>query len=427
MEHSHHPKIYFQLLFIVFLLTAMKAGAIEYKFNFGDADKKGYHKIKHSTIYGPTSPFGYDLNTIPKNDDPYFFSVTLPEGNYKVTVVLGNKKEATNTTVRAESRRLMLENVETLRGKFATRSFIINIRNTKIGNNDSVRIKKREIGKLNWDDKLTLEINGIKPGLVEMVIEDVNVPTLFLAGNSTVVDQDEEPWCGWGQVLPRFLKPTISVANYAESGEAANTFISSKRLAKLLTKMKKGDYLFIEFGHNDQKQKGQDIGPYTSYKKSLKYFIDETRQRGGIPVLITPVNRRHFDKNGKIINTLGDYPEAMRQLAKEENVMLIDLNRMSKTLYEAWGPEESKKAFVHYPAGTFPNQSQPLADDTHFNTYGGYEICKCVLKGLIDNNSPLKKYIIKEVWSFDPAHPDEINNFFIPPSPFYSIVKPDGN
>lgn len=107
--------------------------------------------------------------------------------------------------------------------------------------------------------------------------------------------------------------------------------------------------------------------------------------------------------------------------------MLVDLNRMTKTLYETWGPEESKKAFVHYPAGTFPNQTKPLADNTHFNTYGGYEICKCVLKGLIDNNSPLKKYIVKKVWSFDPAHPDDINNFFIPPSPFYSLVKPDGN
>jgi len=106
----------------------MKAGAIEYKFNFDDTDKKGYWKIKHSTVYGPTSPFGYDMNTVPKDNDPYFFSVTLPEGNYKVTVVLGNKKETTNTTIRAESRRLMLENVKTSRGKFVTRSFIVKSR-----------------------------------------------------------------------------------------------------------------------------------------------------------------------------------------------------------------------------------------------------------------------------------------------------------
>ena len=146
MVHSYHSKNSFQLLFIVFLLTTMKAGAIEYKFNFGAADKKGYWKIKHSTVYGPTSLFGYDMNTVPKDNDPYFFSVTLPEGNYKVTVVLGNKKETTNTTVRAESRRLMLENVETPQGKFVTRSFVVNIRNTKIGNDDSVRIKSGKSG-----------------------------------------------------------------------------------------------------------------------------------------------------------------------------------------------------------------------------------------------------------------------------------------
>jgi len=325
------------LLFPILLLT-LHINAREYKFYFGKNTRQGYQTVDNSIIFGDKSKFGYDLNTVPKGNDPYFFSVNLPEGNYKVTVLLGNKDESTITTVRAESRRLMLENIETTPGKFVSRSFIVNIRNTKIGDSDSVRIKKREIGKLDWDNKLTLEINGKRPSLVEMVIEDVNVPTLFLAGNSTVVDQDEEPWCAWGQILPRFLKPQIAVANYAESGEAANTFIASKRLAKLLTKMQKGDYLFIEFGHNDQKQKGENIGPYTSFKKNLKYFIDETRKKGGIPVLVTPVNRRNFDETGRVINTLGDYPDAMKQLAKEENVMLIDLNGMSKILYEAWGP-----------------------------------------------------------------------------------------
>jgi lysophospholipase L1-like esterase len=414
------------LLFPILLLT-LHINASEYKFYFGKNTKQGYQTVDNSIIFGDKSKFGYDLNTVPKGNNPYFFSVNLPEGNYRVTVVLGNKDESTITTVRAESRRLMLENVETDRGEFVTRSFIVNIRNTKIGDSDSVKIKKREIGKLDWDDKLTLEINGKKPGLVEMVIEDVNVPTLFLAGNSTVVDQDEEPWCAWGQILPRFLKPQIAVANYAESGEAANTFIASKRLAKLLTKMQKGDYLFIEFGHNDQKQKGENIGPYTSFKKNLKYFIDETRKKGGIPVLVTPVNRRNFDETGHIINTLGDYPDAMKQLAKEENVMLIDLNGMSKILYEAWGPDESIHAFVHYPAGTFPHQDQPLADNTHFNTYGAYEICKCVLKGILNSKLPLNKYIVEEAKSFDPRHPDSWKTFNIPPSPFYSIQKPDGN
>jgi lysophospholipase L1-like esterase len=260
-----------------------------------------------------------------------------------------------------------------------------------------------------------------------MIIESTTVPTLFLAGNSTVVDQDNEPWCGWGQMLPRFMTPGIAVANYAESGEAANSFISAKRFAKILTKMKKGDWLLIEFGHNDQKQTGENRGPYTSYKESLKFMIDETRKKEATPVLVTPMHRRRFDEDNKVINTLGEYPDAMRQLAEEEEVMLIDLNEMSKVLYEAWGPEESKKAFVHYPAGTFPGQADALEDNTHFNTYGGYQICKSVVSRMAADDSSLKRFIAEDFGTFNPARPDDVNRFYIPPTPSYSVVKPDGN
>jgi lysophospholipase L1-like esterase len=191
--------------------------------------------------------------------------------------------------------------------------------------------------------------------------------------------------------------------------------------------MRKGDYLFIEFGHNDQKQKGEGKGPYTSYKSDLKYLASKTREKGAIPVLVTSMHRRFFDDNGKVKNTHGDYPDAVRQLAKEENITLIDLNNMSATLYEAWGVEGSKRAFVYYPAGTFPNQKEPLADNTHFNPYGGTEIARCILKGMIDNNLPVKKYIRKDVRPFDPAHPDDPDKFGIPATPFSSMVKPDGN
>lgn len=414
-------------LLLFFSLSCITEKKEKYQFNFGEGNKKGFVKITEQTRHGLYSPYGYDLNSVPDGNVPFLFSIDLPEGNYKVTVTLGDKDQTSNTTIKSESRRLMLENIKVSKGESVSKSFIVNIRNKKIGDNDSVKIKPREIGKLNWDDKLTIEVNGTQPALQTMVVESVSVPTIFLAGNSTVVDQDNEPWCGWGQMLPRFMKPVIAVANYAESGEAGNTFISAKRFAKILTKMKEGDYLMIEFGHNDQKQTGENRGPYTSYKESLKCMIDETRKKGATPILITPMHRRSFDENNKIINTLGEYPDAMKQLAKEENVMLIDLNKMSKILYEAWGPEYSKKAFVHYPAGTFPGQTDVLEDNTHFNAYGGYQLCKCVLKGLIDNNSPLKEYIVADYEPFNPAQPDSINNFFIPPTPSYSVIKPDGN
>lgn len=121
---------------------------------------------------------------------------------------------------------------------------MINKRNTHISEKENVRIKPRERQKLNWDDKLTLEFNGDAPQLSELIIEKVNnVPTVFLCGNSTVVDQDNEPWASWGQMIPRFFNDSICFANYAESGESANTFIGAGRLKKALTQMKPGDYI----------------------------------------------------------------------------------------------------------------------------------------------------------------------------------------
>lgn len=413
-----------KLLFLSLLLASVVVKAQEYKFNFSDTDKKGYIKISKNTVFGKNSDYGFDLGTIKEENKPYCFSINIPEGNYQITVLLGDKNASTNTTIKAESRRLMLENVETPKGKFIKKTFNVNVRNKVISGNDTVKIKSREFLKLNWDNKITFEINGTNPGLVQMSIKPINVPTIFLAGNSTVVDQDNEPWCGWGQILPRFLNSKVAVANYAESGEASNSFVSSKRFAKLISKLKKGDYVFIEFGHNDEKQKGS---AFTTFKTNMKFLVDKTREKGGIPVLVTPMHRRRFDENGKIINTHGDYPNAVRELAKEEKVYLIDLNNYSQTLYEAWGDDYSKKAFVHYPAGTFPEQKEALADNTHFNTFGGYEICKCILKGMLENNLPLKKYIVKDFKGFNPAQPDKMEDVKVPPTPFSSTVKPDGN
>lgn len=414
-------------MLLILVITMFEAKAEKYKFYFGDGNKEGYQTVNTATLYSSDSSYGYDLIGSPREQGPFFFSVRLPEGNYRVTVVLGNRHCGTHTTIRSESRRLMLANMETKAGDIVTRSFVVNTRNTNITTERSVRLKPREIGKLNWDEKLTLEINGRRPGLLEMVIEKAEVPTIFLAGNSTVTDQDNEPWCGWGQMLPQFLDDRVAVANYAESGEAGNSFISAGRFAKILTKMKRGDWLFIEFGHNDQKQTGPGKGPYESYSESLRQMIAGTREKGGIPVLVTPMHRRRFDEKGQVINTLGEFPNAMRELAKQEQVALIDLNAMSKILYEAWGPEHSKRAFVHYPAGTFPGQTEALADNTHFNAYGGDQLARCIVKGIIDNNIPLGEYIRKDVPLFNPALPDDPDNFCLSPTPFNSVTKPEGN
>lgn len=414
----------------VFIGLTIQAQTFRFDFTNTTKAKEGYIAINASNRYTDEQGYGYDFQTAPdaKRGKPFFFSVNLPDGNWQVTAVIGSKKQAGQTTLRGESRRLFYEQVATKKGETKVCSFVINKREPLIAGSEVVKIKEREKTKLNWDKKLTLEFNGEAPLLSELIIEPASdVTTLFLCGNSTVVDQDHEPWASWGQMIPRFFTEKVCVANYAESGESANTFISAGRLKKALSQMKAGDYILIEFGHNDQKQKGPGKGAYYSYMTSLKTFIDEARLRGAHPILITPTQRRSFGSDGKIKDTHEDYPEAMRWLAAKENIPLIDLNESTRTLYEALGVEASKQAFVHYPAGTYPNQPTDLADNTHFNPYGAYQIAKCILEGLKAINSPLVTYIRADYAGFNPATPDAISTFRWNESPFTETLKPDGN
>jgi len=392
-----------------------------------------------SGAYTDESGFGYDFraanNGVEANTDtgePFFFSVAVPDGDYKVTVRLGSDKKAGKTSVRGESRRLFIENILTKKGEFVERTFIINKRNTLIyPDGESVRIKPSEKNKLNWDDKLTFEFNGDAPVVSEILIERMNdAITVFLCGNSTVVDQDNDPWASWGQMIPRFFNAPVSFANYAESGESASSFIETGRLKKLLTQMKAGDYIFIEFGHNDQKQTGEGIGAYTSFTESLKTFIRESRARGAHPVFVTPTQRRSFDDKGRIQDTHEDYPDAIRKLATEENIPLVDLHAMTRTLYETLGVENSKKAFVHYPANIWPGQETALEDNTHFSPYGAYQIAKCLITGL---NSLCKQgfkldfmqYISEDFVPYTPSLPDKVRSFNWKSSPYLEIKKLD--
>ncbi|MFD2569175.1 rhamnogalacturonan acetylesterase [Spirosoma soli] len=416
------------------------------KFDFGSGKtEKGYMQVLPTTQYTKEAGYGFtkeaQVSAVDRggkdalksdfitSDKPFYFTVDVPEGNYDVKVTLGDKAGESTTTVRAESRRLMLDEVVTKTGQLETRSFTVNVRYPQIDAQEKVRLKSRELAYLNWDNQLTLEFNGPSPKVcaVEITRND-KATTVFLAGNSTVVDQDREPWAAWGQMIPRFFKPgNVAIANHAESGEALKSFVSERRLAKILSLMKPGDYLFIEFAHNDQKRGSAYVEPFTTYKEQLKLYISEARKRGGIPVLVTSMHRRNFDSTGHINNTLGDYPEAVRQTGAEEKVAVIDLNAMSKTLYEAWGPEQSIKAFVHYPANSFPGQTQELKDNTHFSTYGAYEIARCMMEGIKANVPDLAKHLMSDIAPFNPAQPDPIAAWHWPLSPMITALRPDGN
>ena len=388
-----------------------------------------------ATAGGAKPAFGFDLVDSPAHiesgacagDKPFFLSVALPEGNYRVTLTLGSP-QASTTTVRAESRRLMVEPRHLAAGAAEKVVFHVNVRTDNIvgasGTGGKVKLKPREIGALDWDEKLTLEFNGEHPGFRSIQIVPVaDVPTVYLAGDSTMVDQDKEPWAAWGQMLPAFFGPGVAIANEAESGESLRSFISERRFEKILSTLKRGDFLMIQFAHNDQKLGTPEA---TDFKENLQHSIEAVRTAGASTILVTSMNRRTFDPEGRITDSLGGYPQAMRAVAKEAGVPLIDLNAMSKTLFEAMGPEGTLKAFVHYPANTFPGQTAELKDDTHFNAYGAYELARAVVQSIQDQKLPLAAYLHTGLAPFNPAQPDAPATVVWPPSPLVSVEKPYG-
>lgn len=365
-----------------------------------------------------------------KSNAPFTRNIEVPDGNYKVTVVLGSKKKAGNTVVRAENRRLMVDEVATKKGQFKTVEFVVNKRTPEIEKGKRVKVKDREKNYNTWDNAINLEFTGAAPAVKEVKIErDTTATTIFLCGNSTVVDQPYEPWASWGQMIPRWFGPEVAISNNAESGLTAGSFLGSYRLDKILTMMKKGDYVICEFGHNDQKEKMAGAGAWYNFSYNLKIFIDKVRAKGGNIIFVTPTQRRRFDDatHSKILETHGDYPDAMRAVAKREGVPVIELHDMTRTFFETLGYENSKKALVHYPANTFPGQDKPLADNTHFNPYGAYEIAKMVVMGMKQLNLPIVKYLRSDWKDFNPAQPDDYNKFVWYNSVQQDVTKPDGN
>ena len=204
------------------LLAVQLTAQSSFKFDFGSgAVQKGYLKVDDKTLYSKGLGYGFDFTAAPKavkfgkdplkgdacvSDHGFFFSIDVPEGNYRVKLLLGNGEKPSLTTVRGESRRLFFEKLATQKGEFKEVVFTTNVRYVEIDSTEKVRIKEREKSKANWDHKLTIEFNDAAPSVCAMEVERVeDAVTVFLCGNSTVVDQDNEPWCGWGQMLPRFL------------------------------------------------------------------------------------------------------------------------------------------------------------------------------------------------------------------------------
>ena len=405
------------------------------RFTCSTGHRKGVQALGMDSLYKDGGA-GFDLATAPErvsdgacsSDKPFFFSIAATDGNYQVTLELGGP-QASRTTVKAESRRLMVDKLVLKAGRSQQVVFNVNVRTAKIAGApagaDTVRLKSREIGILEWDDKLTLEFNGENPSVRSIAIQKIDVPTVYIAGDSTVVDQDKEPWAAWGQMLPVFFGPGVSIANNAESGETIKSFVGERRLAKVESTWKKGDYLMIQFAHNDQKMPGGV--PLPEYKQIMQRYISDARAAGVTPILVTAMNRREFNPDGTLRMTLGEYPQATRDVATEEKVALIDLNAMSKTIFEAMGEQGTLHAFVQYAANTFPGQTTALRDNTHFNAYGAYELARAIVQSIRDQHLPLETYLRPGIPRFDPAHPLPFAQWSLPMSPFLTTDAPYGH
>ena len=407
-----------------------RAGGEGWKFDLGPGPAApGFVKVPPETLYSKALGHGFEPGskvegvnrngTDPLRDDfvtgpaPFFFSVVVPEGNYRVRLTLGDREGESATTVKAESRRLMVEDARTARGSYVVRTFLVNMRTPTIASEGSVKLASGEASEPDWDDKLTLEFNGPRPCVCGIEIEPApSVTTVFVVGDSTVTDQSREPYNSWGQMLPRFFTGDVCVSNHARSGAALRSFVGSRRLAKVLDSIRPGDYLLVQFGHNDQKEKGEGVGAFTTYAASLRSYIAEARARKATPILVTPVARRAFDREGKLVNNLGEYPEAVRRVAREEGVPLVDLNIMTRAFYEALGVEGSKAAFV---------------DNSHHNNYGSYEVARCVVEGLRQVEPTLAKWLDPAVSKFDPSRPDPLAAFRLSPSPKAPTIVPEGS
>ncbi|WP_187775505.1 rhamnogalacturonan acetylesterase [Flavobacterium johnsoniae] len=217
--------------------------------------------------------------------------------------------------------------------------------------------------------------------------------TLYTIGDSTMAnkkDPDRNPEHGWAQVLQSFFNNDIIVVNKAVNGRSTKSFINEKRWDSIYKKLKKGDYVFIEFGHNDEKIEDSTryTNPHTTYRYNLIRFVKESREKGAIPVLLTSISRRNFNEKGVLVPTHGDYPLETRLTAQEYKVPFIDLEYYTELLEQSYGPEKSKKLHLHFKAGENPYYDKDKADDTHLSLEGAKAIAQIVINRIKAEEDP---------------------------------------
>ncbi len=221
---------------------------------------------------------------------------------------------------------------------------------------------------------------------------------VYLIGDSTMADKTPEarPETGWGMPFRNFFDETVSIENHAKNGRSTRTFLAENLWQPVFDKLKPGDYVFIQFGHNDEsKEKTDRYTPPVQFKDNLARFVNETRSKGAIPVLLTPVSRRRFDASGRVMESHTEYTALVCEVATRMQVQLIDLDKKSRALLDIYGPEKSKLLFLHLKPGEHPNYPNGKEDNTHFNEAGALEVAKLVLDGIQELKLDLAHRITK--------------------------------
>lgn len=350
----------------------------EYAVSVLKDNTEDWRKVTNQSLYNKEAGYGFssvDMVSAKKRNDERLkgdfcipfnatFIADVPNGNYIASIIIGDAIAETDTSLKTNGEHLVLQNFRTIAGQFARHQFAVHVR----------------------DGRLKLSFGGLAPRInaLELVLTSQQA-AIYLAGDSTVTDPTPEgfPFSGWGQMLNYYFRHDVVVANYAVGGRSSKSFIAEGRLDEIKEKMKEGDFLFIQFGHNDQKaDEARFTDPSTTYPQYLKQYIEAARAANATPVLITSVHRRFFDENGKIVDTHKAYLQAVRQLAAEEQVPLIDLAEKSKQLFEELGPEGTKSLLLWGEPGEWINYCNGVQDNTHFQEKGGLAIASLVVEGI---------------------------------------------
>jgi lysophospholipase L1-like esterase len=326
---------------------------------------------------------------------PLCFRVKVPEsGNYNVTLKLGNTKTDSIVTVFSERRRCVLRNRHIKAGEVLEYSFTSNV----------CDIIPRGKTEAYIDDGLDIAIIGENATLLELSIDEAfNTPTIYIAGDSTVTDQSAQypynpatSYCGWAQMFPMFLQKGISISNHAHSGLTTSSFKREGHWSIVEKNIKKNDIFFIQFGHNDQKDKTLD--PFGGYAENLRIYIDEVRNFGAYPIIVTPVSRTIWNgPNDSFNDMLKEYAMACKKVAEEKDVPVLDLHGKSVEFILSHGPKDSVKYF--YPK-----------DWTHHNDFGGVEMAKFVVEAIKESSVQGITKFLQEIPE-DPIHEEHLSNW----------------